>query len=104
MDWNSLSEDERQQLVDELLHVFGFSENHVQAVLYDLRRVAEKVEIGGDFHIIAGLNFLKPVASQFDLGFSKVGGTGFSRYCQLNQGCSTSPGHIGLEPGTYRKC
>jgi hypothetical protein len=35
--------------------------------------------------IFAGLNFLKPVAPQFDLRFSKVGGTGFSRYCQLNQ-------------------
>lgn len=35
--------------------------------------------------IFAGLNFLKPVVPQFDLGFSKVGGTGFSRYRQLNR-------------------
>lgn len=35
--------------------------------------------------IFAGLNFLKPVAPQFNLRFSKVGRTGFSRYRQLNQ-------------------
>ncbi len=41
------------ELSQKLRQVFGFSENHIQAVLYDLRRVAEKVEITGDLHIIA---------------------------------------------------
>jgi hypothetical protein len=35
--------------------------------------------------IFGGLKFLKSAAPQFDLGFSKVGRTGFSRYRQLNQ-------------------
>jgi putative PIN family toxin of toxin-antitoxin system len=41
------------ELSRKLRQVFGFSENHIQAVLYDLRRVAEKMEIDGDLHIIA---------------------------------------------------
>jgi putative PIN family toxin of toxin-antitoxin system len=41
------------ELSQKLRHVFGFSENHIQAVLYDLRRAAEKVEITGNLRIIA---------------------------------------------------
>jgi putative PIN family toxin of toxin-antitoxin system len=40
------------ELSQKLRHVFRFSENHVQAVLHDLRRLGEKVEITGDLHII----------------------------------------------------
>jgi hypothetical protein len=35
--------------------------------------------------IFTGFNFLKPVAPQFAFGFSRVGGTSFSRYLQLNK-------------------
>jgi hypothetical protein len=35
--------------------------------------------------IFAGFNFLKPVVPQLAFSFSRVGGTGFSRYLQLNQ-------------------
>lgn len=41
------------ELSAKLRQAFGFSENHIHAVLYDLRRVAEKVEISGDLHLIA---------------------------------------------------
>ena len=41
------------ELSRKLRHVFGFSENHIRAVLYDLRRVAENVEITGDLHVVA---------------------------------------------------
>jgi putative PIN family toxin of toxin-antitoxin system len=41
------------ELSQKLRQVFGFSENQVQAVLYDLRRVGEKVEISGALHVIA---------------------------------------------------
>ena len=42
------------ELSRKLRQVFGFSENHIQAVLYDLRRVAENVEIPGNLHGVAG--------------------------------------------------
>ncbi len=40
------------ELSQKLRARFGFSENRLQAVLYDLRRVAENVEITGDLHVI----------------------------------------------------
>jgi putative PIN family toxin of toxin-antitoxin system len=41
------------ELAEKLREVFGFTENHIQAVLYDLRRSAVNVEITGDLHIVA---------------------------------------------------
>ena len=41
------------ELAQKLRQAFGFSENHIQAVVYDLRRVSEDVEITGDLHIVA---------------------------------------------------
>ena len=41
------------ELAQKLRQGFGFSENHIRAVLYDLRSVAENVEITGDLHVIA---------------------------------------------------
>jgi putative PIN family toxin of toxin-antitoxin system len=40
------------ELSQKLREVFDFSENHIRAVLYDLRRVAEHVEITGDLHVV----------------------------------------------------
>ena len=40
------------ELAEKLRQVFGFSENRLQAVLYDLRRAAQRVEITGDLHVI----------------------------------------------------
>jgi putative PIN family toxin of toxin-antitoxin system len=42
------------ELSRTLRRAFGFSENHIRAVLYELRRMAENVEIPGDLHGIAG--------------------------------------------------
>ena len=36
----------------ELRQVFGFFENHIQAILYDLRRMAQRVDITGGLHVI----------------------------------------------------
>ena len=41
------------ELSRKLRQVFGFSENHIRAILYDLRRVAKNVEITGDLHVVA---------------------------------------------------
>jgi len=40
-------------LSEKLRETFRFSENHVEAVLYDLRRVSERREITGDLRIVA---------------------------------------------------
>jgi putative PIN family toxin of toxin-antitoxin system len=40
------------ELAQKLRHVFGFSENRLQTILYDLRRVAHRVEITGDLHVV----------------------------------------------------
>jgi putative PIN family toxin of toxin-antitoxin system len=45
-------EDMAAELSRKLRRVFGFSENHIRAVLYDLRRVSERVEISGDLHAV----------------------------------------------------
>lgn len=45
-------EDMAAELSRKLRQVFGFSENHIRAVLYDLRRVSERVEISGDLHVV----------------------------------------------------
>ena len=36
----------------ELRQVFGFFENHIQAILYDLRRMAQRVDITGGLHVV----------------------------------------------------
>ena len=41
------------ELARKLRQVFGFSENHVRAVLYDLRRTSEVLEITGNLHVVA---------------------------------------------------
>jgi len=41
------------ELAQKLRQAFGFTENRIQAVVYDLRRVSEHVEITGDLHVIA---------------------------------------------------
>jgi putative PIN family toxin of toxin-antitoxin system len=41
------------ELSGKLRETLGFSENHIQAVLYDLRCVSERVEITGDIRAIA---------------------------------------------------
>jgi putative PIN family toxin of toxin-antitoxin system len=40
------------ELSRKLRETFGFSENRIQAVLYDLRRVSEAVEIIGELHVV----------------------------------------------------
>jgi putative PIN family toxin of toxin-antitoxin system len=40
------------ELSEKLRKPFGFSENHVQAVLYDIRRISERVDITGDVHVV----------------------------------------------------
>ena len=41
------------ELSGKLRATFGFSENRIQAVLYDLRRVSERVEITGKIQVVA---------------------------------------------------
>jgi putative PIN family toxin of toxin-antitoxin system len=41
------------ELAQKLRQVFGFSENRIQAVLHDLRRVAQHVEIAGDLRVVS---------------------------------------------------
>lgn len=41
------------ELSQKLRETFGFSENYIQAVLYDLRRVSELVNITGELHVVA---------------------------------------------------
>jgi uncharacterized protein len=41
------------ELSQKLRTTFGFSENGIQAVLYDLGRVSEQVEITGKVHVVA---------------------------------------------------
>ena len=40
------------ELSEKLRKPFGFSENHIQAVLYDVRRISERVDIAGDVHVV----------------------------------------------------
>ena len=40
------------ELAQKLREPFGFSENHIRGVLYDLRRISESVEITGDLRVI----------------------------------------------------
>jgi putative PIN family toxin of toxin-antitoxin system len=40
------------ELSEKLRETFGFSENHIQAVLYDIRRISERVDITGDVHVV----------------------------------------------------
>ncbi len=41
------------ELSQKLRKTFGFSENHIRAVLYDLRCVSELVNITGELHVVA---------------------------------------------------
>ena len=41
------------ELTHKLRHTFGFSENRIQAVLYDLRRVSTRVDVAGDLRAVA---------------------------------------------------
>jgi putative PIN family toxin of toxin-antitoxin system len=41
------------ELADKLRHTFGFAEDHVQAVLYDVRRTSTRVDIPGELRAIA---------------------------------------------------
>lgn len=40
------------ELSEKLRHKFGFSEERVRGVLYDLRRIATRVEITGTLHAV----------------------------------------------------
>jgi uncharacterized protein len=40
------------ELSEKLREAFGFSENHIEAVLYDIRRISERVEIAGDVLVV----------------------------------------------------
>jgi putative PIN family toxin of toxin-antitoxin system len=41
------------ELSRKLRGTFGFSENHIHAVVYDLRCVSEPVNITGELHVVA---------------------------------------------------
>ena len=41
------------ELAQKLRLTFGFSENHIQAVLYEYRQVSQRVDITGELHVIA---------------------------------------------------
>ena len=41
------------ELSEKLRGTFGFSENHIQAILYDFRRISQQVDITGDLHVVA---------------------------------------------------
>lgn len=40
------------ELSGKLRQAFGFSENHIRAVLYEFRQVSERVEITGDLRVV----------------------------------------------------
>lgn len=40
------------ELSERLRHKFGFSENHIRAVVHDVHRFAERVEISGTVKVI----------------------------------------------------
>ena len=41
------------ELSQKLREPFGFDENHIQAVVYDYRRVSHRVEIAGDLAVVS---------------------------------------------------
>ncbi len=41
------------ELSQKLRGTFGFSENHIQAVIYEIQCMAENVEIAGDLRVVA---------------------------------------------------
>ena len=41
------------ELARKLRHPFGFSENRLLSVLYELRSMSDQVEITGDLHVVA---------------------------------------------------
>jgi len=41
------------ELSEKLRETFGFSENHIQAVLYDIRRISEQVDITANVQVVA---------------------------------------------------
>jgi predicted nucleic acid-binding protein len=40
------------ELSEKLRHKFGFSEDHIQAVVYDVRAFAERVDISGTLEVV----------------------------------------------------
>jgi putative PIN family toxin of toxin-antitoxin system len=40
------------ELTEKLRSVFGFSENRIEAVMYDLRRTCTQVKITGELHVV----------------------------------------------------
>ena len=40
------------ELSEKLRHVFGFSENRIRSVLYELRGMSNQVEITGNLHVV----------------------------------------------------
>lgn len=42
------------ELTGKLREKFKFSEDRIQGVIYDLNRIAEKVEITGNLHVVKG--------------------------------------------------
>jgi len=42
------------ELSQKLRDAFGFSENHIRGVMYDLRRISDLVEIAGTLHVVPG--------------------------------------------------
>jgi uncharacterized protein len=41
------------ELSEKLRSTFGFSENRIEAVMYDLRRTCTQVKITGELHVVA---------------------------------------------------
>ncbi|MBC8447086.1 MAG: putative toxin-antitoxin system toxin component, PIN family [Chloroflexi bacterium] len=41
------------ELSQKLCNAFGFSENHIRSVLYELRSMSDQVEITGNLHVVA---------------------------------------------------
>ena len=41
------------ELSDKLRHAFGFPENRIRSVLYELRSMSYRVKITGDLHVVA---------------------------------------------------
>ena len=41
------------ELTQKLREPFGFTENHIRAVVYDYRRISQRVEIVGDLCIVS---------------------------------------------------
>jgi len=80
------------ELSQKLRQVFGFSENYIRAVLYDLRRISERVKIVGELHVVADDpdddKFVECalVAAELDALYTHLYG--------LARGAGLHPGHV----------